>query len=99
MPRPVFIGDEVTAAGFRLAGLEVYVPAPEGTPSALEAARAANPPLILLTAEYAAYLDPATLEDNLAALEPAMHLVTDAGGRVTVPDLAATIRARVGVEQ
>lgn len=99
MPRPVFIGDEVTAAGFRLAGLEVYVPEPEETPSALQAARAAHPPLILLTAEYAAHLDPDILEDSLAAIEPAMHLVTDAGGRVGVPDLAATIRTRVGVEQ
>jgi vacuolar-type H+-ATPase subunit F/Vma7 len=99
MARSIFIGDEVTAAGFRLAGLEVRVPAPEETAAALQAAQAANPPLILLTAEYAAYLDPATLEEALTALGPALHLVTDAGGRVAVPDLAATVRARVGVSQ
>ena len=99
MTRPVFIGDEVTAAGFRLAGLETRVPVPEETISALQAARAANPPLILLTAEFAGHIEPRTLERVLAAASPPVQLVTDAAGRTPVPDLAARIRSQVGVAQ
>lgn len=97
MERPVFLGDEVTAAGFRLAGLEVRSPDPAHAGEALAEARAEEPPLILLTAELAANLAAAELEDLLAAARPPIHLVTDAAGRVPVPDLAARIRAQVGV--
>ncbi|MFW6023656.1 MAG: V-type ATP synthase subunit F, partial [Myxococcota bacterium] len=50
MGRPVFIGDEVTAAGYRLAGLDVRVPPPEDAGEALRAARA-TAPIVLVTAE------------------------------------------------
>jgi len=97
MTRPIFIGDEVTAAGYRLAGLEVRVPVPTETVSILQAARAAGPPLILLTAELAGYLDAGTLERVLVSARPPVELVTDAAGRVPAPDLAGRIRSQVGV--
>ncbi|HKJ70537.1 MAG TPA: V-type ATP synthase subunit F [Gammaproteobacteria bacterium] len=98
MDRPLFIGDETTAAGYRLAGLEVRSPSPEAAAAELDRARDRWPPLILITAEYAAHLQPAELERFLSRAEPPLQVVTDAAGRVPVPDLAARIRARVGVE-
>lgn len=97
MERPLFIGDETTAAGYRLAGVAVRSPEPAATPDTLARARAEAPPLILLTAEYAGFLDAAERERLLSDARPPIQLVTDAGGRVAVPDLAARIRAQVGV--
>lgn len=97
MERPLFIGDETTAAGYRLAGVAVHSPEPEATADALAQARAKDPPLILITAEYADHLKTAELDRLLSSAPPPIHLVTDAGNRVAVPDLAARIRAQVGV--
>jgi len=97
MQRPLFLGDEVTAAGYRLAGLTVRTPDPAELADAIEQARAESPPLILLTAELAEHLDPAWLDRLLSGARPPIQVVSDAGGRVPVPDLAARIRARVGV--
>ena len=97
MERPLFIGDETTAAGYRLAGLEVRSPDPAAMEEALTQARAEHPPVILLTAEYAAHLEPAALDRMLSDARPPIQLVTDAGGRVAPPDLAGRIRRRVGV--
>lgn len=99
MPAPIFIGDELTAAGYRLAGLEIRVPGPGEAGAVLEAARAADPPLILLTAERSNEIDPGYLDHALQSARPPLHLVTDAGARVDVPDLPARIRRRIGVSQ
>ncbi|MEF8792457.1 hypothetical protein [Thiohalorhabdus sp.] len=97
MERPLFIGDEVTAAGYRLAGLEIRTPSPQDAQQALEQAGTHFPPLVLLTAEYAQQVAPDALDRILGQAHPPVHLVEDAGGRVAVPDLAARIRSRVGV--
>lgn len=97
MDQPLFLGDEVTAAGYRLAGLAVRSPDPAEVQSALEAARNERPPVIMLTAELAQAIPAAELDRLIAAAQPPIQLVSDAGGRVAVPDLAARIRARVGV--
>lgn len=98
MALPVFIGDEVTAAGFRLAGLDTRAPAREEAGRALARAREEGPPLILLTAEYAEQVTDSALHAALVAGRPLLLLVPDAAGRVPVPDLLARIRARVGLE-
>ncbi len=99
MDRPLFIGDEVTAAGYRLAGLEVRTPAPSEIAPALEEARKELPPLILVTAELGEQLGADELDRLLGEARPPIHLVEDAAGRVPVPDLAARIRTRVGVAE
>ena len=48
-----YIGDEVSAAGFRLAGAAVIVPAPGGETAALAAARA-DGAVVLIAADVAA---------------------------------------------
>lgn len=49
MTVPVFIGDEVTAAGFRLAGVRIRNPEPEDVGSVLDWA-VKNTSLIIITA-------------------------------------------------
>ena len=94
---PVFIGDEVTAAGYRLAGLEVRLAGPGEGAAALEQACREDPPLVLITAECAAGVPEAELARRLAALDPPLLVVADAAGRVPPPDVVADLRAQVGL--
>lgn len=96
MAAPVFIGDEVTAAGYRLAGARIYTPAPDGVIGILHQARS-EAPLILITAEYAAQVPAAILNAALAAPRPPLIIVPDVRGAVPLPDLAARIRAQLGI--
>ncbi len=93
--RPVFIGNEVTAAGYRLAGLEARTPAPGQERAAVYALLAEEPPLVLLSMEIASALPETELFDILARLEPPVLPVADATGRVPVADLAARIRSGI----
>jgi vacuolar-type H+-ATPase subunit F/Vma7 len=93
MPAPIFIGDEIGALGYRLAGAVVLTPAAEDVGKVLRRARA-EAELILISAEYAERLPERELEPMLAATEPLMLVVPSAGG--AVPDLAAAISERLG---
>jgi vacuolar-type H+-ATPase subunit F/Vma7 len=98
MSAPLFIGDTATAAGFRLAGLAVETPPPEGAARALAAAQADGAaPLVVLTAEYARAIPQETLRAAIRSMAPPVAIVGDAGGRVPVPDLTAHVRAAVGL--
>lgn len=99
MALPVFIGDEVTAAGYRLAGIEVRVPgAPGEMARELARAREAGAAVILLGADLAQHVPEASLHRAIAAAAPPVVIVPDAAGRGTVPDLASRIRSRIGLE-
>ena len=74
---PIFIGDEVTAAGYRLAGVEVRRVEPGEGAMALEQACQEGPPLVLITAECAAGVPAAELARRLAALDPPLLVVAD----------------------
>jgi vacuolar-type H+-ATPase subunit F/Vma7 len=97
MHAPTYIGDEVTAAGYRLAGALVRVPAVGETTAAFDEARALSP-LVLVSAAVAAKIDPATLRTALMALAPLVLIVPDAQGEVPLPDLAERLRGQLGME-
>ena len=97
MRPPIYLGDEVTAAGFRLAGVQVRVPAPGEAGAAFEEARALAP-LVLVSAAVAIHIDPALLRTALTALQPLVLIVPDAQGEVPRPDLAARLRGQLGME-
>ena len=94
---PVFIGDEVTAAGYRLAGMEVRLTEPAEGEAALVKACEDDPPLVLITAECALGVPETLLLRRLRALRPPVLVVADAAGRVPVPDVVEQLRARVGL--
>jgi vacuolar-type H+-ATPase subunit F/Vma7 len=96
MSAPLFIGDEVSATGYRLAGMDVRVPAAEETRSLLQWALA-NASLILLTAEYAARIPAAELTRALISIRPPVLIVPDAAGRVPAPDYGLRLKQALGV--
>lgn len=87
----------MTAAGYRLAGAEVRILGPDEAEPALLDAREGGYPLILMTAECAAGVTANRLHTALTAVSPQLLLVSDAAGRVPVPDFAVDIRRRLGV--
>lgn len=98
MAAPIFLGDEVSAAGFRLAGARVRVPAPGEEASLLEAARS-EAELVLLSAECAARLPASLLRRALAATMPLVLVVPDLIGRAEPPDLEARLLAQLGIAE
>ena len=97
MPAPVFIGDEVTAAGYRLAGARVRVCAPERAADELAAAME-RASLILIGASHAAQVPPKRLRAAIAGLSPVVLVVGSATGDARMPDVASDVRRELGVE-
>ena len=69
MGAAVFIGDELTAAGFRLTGVETVVPERDAADDALHAARK-RAALVIMTADLRAHVPPAELDAALIAEAP-----------------------------
>ena len=97
MAAPIYIGDELSAAGFRLAGARTSVPDEGGEAAALADARAAAP-LVLVSSAVAARIPEAEMATALAALAPLTLIVPDLAGAVPVPDIAARLRRQLGME-
>jgi hypothetical protein len=97
MSAPIYLGDDVSAAGWRLAGARVRTPAAGGARGALAQARA-EAPLVLISATLAAAIDDAALLPALAAVAPLVLVVADANGGAQPPDVATRMRAQLGLE-
>ena len=98
MARVWYIGDEVTAAGYRLAGAETRVPAPAEVGEAFRRACADGADVILLSAALASEVDPGELSAALIAEAPLVAIVPDAFGRRPPPDVARDVRLALGIE-
>jgi len=98
MARVWYIGDEATAAGYRLAGAETRVPAEGETPEVYRRAVADGADLILLSAERAADLDATELDAALVGLRPLTAIVPDVLGHHGPPDVAREVRIALGIE-
>ena len=96
MSAPLFIGDEITAAGFRLAGVRIRTPDESELPRMLDWA-AENALLIYITAEYVALLDEERRNRLLTRLQPPAVVIPDIRSRAPVQDLATQLRAQLGV--
>ena len=93
----LYLGDAVGAAGWRLAGATVLCPAPGEEAAALDAARG-QAALVLVSAAVAAAVAAPALRQALSSLQPLVLIVPDLHGRAAVPDLAARLRAQLGLE-
>lgn len=96
MLAPVFIGDEVSAAGFRLAGVRIRTPLAEELPAVLSWARK-NTSLILITAEFLQKLEKSAQQQLVSQLEPPVAVIPDVRNSVPVADLATQLRSHLGV--
>ena len=97
MSAPAYLGDEVTAAGYRLAGARVRVPR-RGEEAAALAAACAEAPLVLVSAAVAVRIPESSLKSALAALVPLVLVVPDPVDDTPVPDVAARLRRELGLE-
>lgn len=93
-----FIGDEVSAAGFRLAGVEVHVPS-RGQAAALFRRLLGEVPMVLITAEVSAWLPREELHRAIAADRPLVLVMPDVRGRAQPRDIAAALRRQLGMAE
>jgi vacuolar-type H+-ATPase subunit F/Vma7 len=98
MPAPVYLGDETSAAGYALAGVDARVPAPGGETAALALARA-TAPLVLVAADVASRIDAREWRAAVQALAPLVIAVPDLAGAAPIRDVAADIRRDLGLEE
>jgi vacuolar-type H+-ATPase subunit F/Vma7 len=97
MSAAIFIGDELTAAGFRLTGIETIVPAAKDVGGAFDDARA-RAGLIIITAELARAIPAAALEAARLAETPALAIVPDVRFTAEPPDLSGRLRRVLGID-
>ncbi|MBF0159585.1 MAG: Vacuolar H+transporting two-sector ATPase F subunit [Magnetococcales bacterium] len=94
---PVFIGDEVSAAGWRLAGVRVMVPESGEEATLVTEMLSAATELLLLSSECARNLPQVLLDRLLSSTMPMTLIVPDVRGQVAPPDLMARVRSRLGM--
>ena len=97
MTVPVFIGDRLTAAGFRLAGLRPLVADPAEAPEVFRDALEAGSP-VLITASCAAGLPAGELDRAVRAASPPVGVVPDFAGGAEPRDLSRRVRRALGVD-
>ncbi len=98
MAAPVFIGDEVTASGWRLIGVHTIVADRDAATDAFDAVPG-DTPLLLVTAACAAGLDSGRLDAAVRAGKPMVLVVPDAANRLAPPDLDGKVDRVLGIEQ
>lgn len=97
MARVTFIGDELSAAGFRLAGARILTPEKPAVKEAFANALD-DCELILITAEYADELPSELVQQAQRANSPLLLLLPDLRRLFEPPDLAQRIDRALGIE-
>ena len=95
MPAFAYVGNDVDAAGFRLAGLRTWAPCADDVLAAFSAAVAAGD-AVFISAAVAAALPRDVLDAALLAERPLLVLVPD--GAANPLDPAERVRAQLGIE-
>lgn len=93
----VFIGDEVTAAGFRLTGITTHAPEPKAL-AALVAAQQDSCDLLLITTETLSALPDRMRSDMGEWNRPLVVFVPDIRNRAPAIDLESRVRRELGIE-
>lgn len=97
MSRVAFIGDEISAAGYRLAGAEIFCPAAEDVyKTFVDVSGKAD--VVMITAEAAGEISAPLMSDALAAVAPLVMIVEDVRARVSPPDLEQQMHAILGLD-
>jgi len=97
MSAPIYLGDEVSAAGYALAGVRVRVPDEGGEAAALAQARTEGS-FVLVSAAVAARIPEQELRAARLALTPLTLIVPDVTGAIPLPDVAARLARELGLE-
>ena len=98
MLSPVFLGDRLSAAGFRLGGAAVVTPEPGSEEHAFRQALEETS-LVLVRAEIASTLPESLLSDALMATSPLVLVLPDVRGLHQPPDIANQLRKQLGMAE
>ena len=98
MAQVIYLGDEATATGFRLAGVDARVASAGDAAAMLRQAFSEAPDCVLLDGTLVEYVPPVELERALVALAPLFAVIPDVRGRGTPPNLARTVRNALGID-
>ena len=91
-----FIGDELSAAGYRLCGIEVHIANSSNALSLIrEACERAS--LVLVGSSITQYIHGTDLDQLLAGIQPPVLIVPDVRGVTDAPDIAARINKQLGL--
>ena len=93
---PIFIGDRLSAAGFRLGGTLARVPEP-GTEQAAFSQALEETDLVLVTAEVASRLPEPLLSKALSDTSPLVLVIPDVRGLQEPPDISINLRRQLGM--
>ncbi len=91
-----FIGDAVTAAGYRLCGIETHTAERDNALQLINDA-CGRSSLVLISSSMLPFIRAADLEELLAKTQPPVLIVPDARGRHAVPDIANRINKQLGL--
>lgn len=98
MFQPLFIGDRVTASGFRLGGAMVVTPEPGSETKVFNSALETNN-LILITAQVAACLPESLLEKTQITGSPLVLVIPDIRGFQQADNVADRLRRLLGMTE
>ena len=96
MRTAVFLGDEVTGTGYRLAGADVRVPASDRIDREFRQALE-DGELVILTTECALMLPPETISEAVRRADPLVLIVPDAVQRLEPPDYNGVVTRALGI--
>lgn len=94
---PVYLGDELGATGYRLAGAECFVISSDDELEARLASALTHAPLVLLGAAVAQHLPAERLQSLLRGTHPLVTVVPDFSSRAVPPDLSGWLRGQLGM--
>ena len=96
MPAPIFIGDEVSAVGYRLAGARVRTP--DQNEIGLELERAAqSAELIIITQDFLDILPDTERFTWMSRTRPLLVVVPDLRSKLSVEEMTDHLRAQLGM--
>jgi len=91
-----FIGDEVSAAGYRLCGIDVHIANSNNALSLIrECCERAS--LVLVGSSISQYIHRTELDRLLANIQPPVLIVPDVCGLQNVPDITSRINKQLGL--
>ena len=96
MNAAVFLGDEVTGAGYRLAGADVRVPTGDDIDREFRRALQ-DSDFVILTTGCAAMLPRAAVDEALRRADPLVLIVPDAVERLEPPDFDKVVARTLGI--
>jgi vacuolar-type H+-ATPase subunit F/Vma7 len=94
---PLFIGDEITATGYRQAGIRTLPVAAGQATKAIERALG-DTQLLLITPDCADELGAERLHTIMRRARPLLVIVPDAAGQSALPDVDAAVDRVLGIE-